>query len=158
MSLPRGAATYKNAALLIIILLTFYIAISIRKYGRDKIYFHIEVIDFITYVRQQIIYFCAPTSKIISGYSGKDLKNSGIFDEGGIDRNIYLDERGKKLLKDYLSKLGKSSAEDQVANCDYTIDGMNSLLNEYKEDVQKKYKAYSTLVFIAGAMVMILLI
>ncbi len=149
---------YRYTAFLLIILLTFYIAIAIRKYGKDKISFHVAVIDFISYVKQQITFFCTPTNKIMSDYSQSDIKNSGLFDEGGIDRNIYLDERGKKLLTEFFSKFGKSSAEDQIANCDYTLDSLKSLLAEYKEDLPKKYKAYSTLTFIIGAMLIILLL
>ena len=81
-----------------------------------------------------------------------------MFDDGGVDRNVYLDERGKKLLKEYFLKLGKSSAEDQIANCDYVIEAMNILLDEYKEQIPKRYKAYSTLTFVIAAMMIILLL
>ena len=154
LSLPR----YRYAVLFIILVLTLYISFFIKKYGRDKISFHADVIDFITYVKRQITFFCTPTDKIISGYAFPGRQDGGIFEEGGIDKNVYLDERGKKLLKDFFSKLGRSSAEDQTANCDYTIDALNSLLDEYEEELPKKYKAYSTLVLIAGAMLMVLLL
>ena len=158
MNLPRDGTAYRYTALLLIILLAIYITVVIRKYAKDKIYFHITIIDFITYVKQQITFFCAPTNKIISEYTVPEIKNSGIFEEGGIDKNKYLDERGKKLMKDFFSKLGRSSADDQIANCDYTIEAMNKLLDEYKEELPKKYKAYSTITLITGAMLVIRLL
>ena len=154
----RGNMLYKHLVFIIIALSDLYIAFSIRKYGTDKIKFHITLLDFITYARQQIVFFCAPTNKIINGYGDRLLRDSGFFDDGGIDGNIYLDTRGKKLMNDFFGKFGKSSVEDQVANCDYTIDGINNLLDEYKNDIQKKYKAYSILTVILGAMVIVLLI
>ncbi len=139
-------------------MLAFYISYCLRKYGREKIEFHISVIDFVNYVKQQITFFCTPTNKIIEGYADNGLYKSGLFDDGGVDRNVYLDERGKKLLKEYFLKLGKSSAEDQIANCDYVIEAMNILLDEYKEQIPKRYKAYSTLTFVIAAMMIILLL
>ena len=139
-------------------MLAFYISYCLRKYGREKIEFHISVIDFVNYVKQQITFFCTPTNKIIEGYADSWLYKSGLFDDGGVDRNVYLDERGKKLLKEYFLKLGKSSAEDQIANCDYVIEAMNILLDEYKEQIPKRYKAYSTLTFVIAAMMIILLL
>lgn len=158
LSLPSEGSVYRYAALPVLLVLAFYISYCIRKYGKEKIEFHISVIDFITYVKQQITFFCTPTNKIIEGYNDSMLSRSGLFNDGGIDRNIYLDERGKKLLKEYFCKLGKSSAEDQIANCDYVIEGMNALLDEYKEVIPKKYKAYSTLAFVIAAMMIILLL
>lgn len=158
MNLLRERSVYRYTAILLILILAFYIALNIRKYGKDKIIFHIDIIDFITYVKQQITFFCTPTNKILEEYSDSKLYRSGIFEDGGVDANIYLDERGKKLLKDYFSKFGKSSAEDQISNCDYTIEQMNDLLNEYKEEIPKKYKAYSTLAFVVSSMLIILLL
>ena len=149
---------YRYTAILIISVIAVYTAFCIRRFGRERISFHVAVIDFITYVKQQINYFCTPTNKLIDNYSDKRIVDSGVFDKEGIDTNIYLDARGKKLLKDFFAKLGKSSADDQIANCDYTIQALNSLLSEYKADIPKKYKVYSTLTLIAGAMLLILLI
>lgn len=149
---------YKQTAILIIIALTLYIALVIENYGRDKVNFHISVIDFITYVKQQIKFFCTPTDKIIAGYRENSQLDIGFFESGGIDSNIYLDTRGKKLLNEFFSRLGKSSAEDQIASCDYTITSIKALLDEYKEEVQKKYKAYSVMALISGAMLIILLL
>ena len=148
---------YKYTAIIIIILLTLYVAFELKKYGRDKISFHMEIIDFITYVRQQISFFCTPTKQILEGYRETEIGNGGFFDADGIDRNIYLDERGKRLMKEFITNFGKSSSEDQIANCNYTIEAMELLISEYKKELPEKYKAYSTLTWVVGAMVVILL-
>ncbi len=158
LSLMREGREYRYTVSAVILFCSVYIASRISKYGKDKICFHVTVIEFITYVRQQISFFCTPTNKIIAEYPDSALQSSGIFDKGGVDRNIYLDERGKKLLKDFLFRLGKSNVEDQIANCNYAIDGMRALLDEYKEEIPKKYKAYSTMAFIIGGMLVILLL
>ncbi len=149
---------YRYTAIFIILLISLYTALCITRYGREKISFHIAVIDFITYVKQQITFFCTPTNKLIEEYHDTKLRESGIFSSDGIEANVYLDARGKKLLKDFFARLGKSSAEDQIASCDYTIEGLNALLTEYRSDIPKKYKVYSTLTLIAGSMLLILLI
>ncbi|MBQ4561825.1 MAG: stage III sporulation protein AB [Clostridia bacterium] len=149
---------YKYFAFGIIMLVSMYCAYCFKKYGEDKIKYHYSIIEFISYVKRQIGYFCTPTQKILGNYDDPILNKSGFFEKNGIEENIYLDSQGKKILLEFFSMLGKSDAEDQMANCDYTIESINSLLNEYKDDVVKRYKAYSTISVVVGLMLIILLI
>ena len=141
---------YKYSAFIIIILLDIYVALTIRNYGDKKIRFHMDLIDFLIYVKQQISCFCTPTRRILDEYKAIEI--------GNVDDNIYLDDRGKEVMNAFFSRLGKSDMDDQISNCDYTIEAINSLLTVYKDEVNAKYKAYSVLTVIGGVMVIILLI
>ncbi|MBR6514337.1 MAG: hypothetical protein IKT46_05825 [Clostridia bacterium] len=158
MNLISAMTLNKYIAIAIGISAVIYISYSIRKYARDKILFHCAVIDFITYTRQQIAFFCTPTARIIASYKDPILSSNGFFDKKGLENNRYLDQRGRKLLEEFFSRLGKSSSEEQTANCDYIIAGLNTLIDEYKNDAEKKYKAYSSLTLILGLMLLILLV
>ena len=149
---------YRCAAIAVCAAIALYIAFSIRKYAADRIEFHTAVVDFIAYVKQQITYFCAPTNKIIEGYSSPVFEKNSIFAPDSIDNNIYLDDRGKKIIHDFFARLGRCTAEEQVSNCDYTITQLNMLISEYRDDMNKRYKAYSGMAVIVGLMLIILLL
>lgn len=149
---------YKYLAFIIIFFLSGYISFRIRKYSNDKIKFHVALIDFITHIRQQITFYCTPTDRIIKEYHDPAIGDCSLLMEGKTINNIYTDERGRKVLNDFFKRLGKSAVEGQIANCDYALSSISTLLSEYIDEKDKKYKAYSMLSLIIGGLLIILLI
>ncbi len=149
---------YRLIAYVIILLVSGYVSFSIRRYGNGKVKFHMAVIDLITHIRQQITFYCMPTDRIINGYNDPVIGDIKEFVKSNGDCSIYTDERGRKILYEFFTRLGKTSTDDQIANCDYAISSLNGLLVGYIEEKDKKYKAYSGLAFVIGAMLVIILI
>ncbi len=157
--------SYKLISYVIIIGISLYIANAIKKQGEGKIFFCQAMIDFITYIKSQISYFCTPTKELIDGYNNDILEKCGFLSmikandwSTAISHSKMLDSRGKSILVAFSSKLGKTSADEQIENCDFAIESLNAILSEYKAEIPKKYKAYSSLAVIVGLMILILLV
>ena len=156
---------FRYLASALIVVISVYIAYQIQRYGANKIGFYHALVEFVSYIKNQILYFRTPTDKIISEFNSSVLERYGFLSlvekgdwRSAAETNGFLDPDTKELMYKFGSKLGKSTAEDQIANCDYTLDVLNKYLSEYKTEIPKKYKAYSSLAVIFGFMILILLI
>ena len=156
---------YKYIGLSLVIAVALYLAVMIKRYAENKERFYIAIYAFIGYIKNQIEYFCTPTYEFIEGYTDPFLEDCGFLRalEGNRwDRAVaecrYTDEQTKKLLLDFGTRLGRSHRDEQIANCEYTMDRVNEKLELCRNEKRGKYKAYSSLVIILGFMIVILLI
>lgn len=155
----------KYIGICLIIGASLYISYCIKRFGENKINCYCAICDLIEYIKDQIEYFCTPTEGLIGSYSNDFLYKSGFLRnlekndwKKAIENDQYLDQYSKTVLEDFSKKLGKSSREQQIANCEYVISALSRKYEICKEDVSKRFKAYSTLAVIVGFMFVILVI
>lgn len=155
----------KYAGLTAIIALSLYIAYSIKKYAENRIRFNCAMLEFITYIKNQIEYFCTPTEDIIESYSEGFLFECGFLGDlcgndwkKAIENSKYIDENSKNIIFGFSNKLGRSAKEEQISNCEYAISALDKQIDLCRAEVIGKYKAYSSLALICGFMIVILLI
>lgn len=153
---------YRYIAFIIIISVTVYIGYMIRNYSIQRIKVLSAVIDMIEYIKNQISFYCTPTQKLFINYEAKLLESVGILEalktghfEKIYGNNIYFDKKVSSVLFSFFEKFGKTSADQQVSNCEYAIAELLKCLEIYKAEENQKYKAYSSLVVISGLMVII---
>ncbi len=156
---------FKYAGITAIIALALYIAWSIKKFGENRIRFNCAMLDFITYIKNQIEFFCTPTEEIIDSYSEGFLFDCGFLGdiEGNdwtraVEKSKYIDDNSKNIIFGFSKKLGKTTKEEQISNCEYAIAALDKQIDSCRADVIGKYKAYSSLAVICGFMIVILLI
>lgn len=155
----------KYLGLTTILGISLYIAVRIRKYAADRIRFFTSIYGFIAYIRNQIEYFCTPTEEFIDSFSDDFLEGCGFLSsiEGNswdeaIRKCRYIDRSNAAVLLDFSSRLGKTGSDEQLANCEYTMEEIKKTIEVCRCDADTRYKAYSALTVIIGFMLVIALI
>ena len=158
----------KYIFIILVLGLSFYIAFYIKKRGEQKILLNEAICDFIEYIKNQIEFFCTPTDEIIANYESPILERYEfltLIDENDWEKALYeskasvlLDKRTTVILDAFSKKLGKSSAQEQISNCDYTLRELRKELEIQKNEVPKKSKAFSAITVVFGFMAVIIIL
>lgn len=158
----------KYIFIILVLGLSFYIAFYIKKRGEQKILLNEAICDFIEYIKNQIEFFCTPTDEIIANYESPVLERYEfltLIDENDWEKALYeskasvlLDKRTTVILDAFSKKLGKSSAQEQISNCDYTLRELRKELEIQKNEVPKKSKAFSAITVVFGFMAVIIIL
>lgn len=155
----------KYIGICMVIGISLYASYCIKRQGENRIQCYSAICDMIEYIKNQIEYFCTPTEDLMRTYSNEFLEKSGFIRDlerndwsVAIENNKYIDEHSKTVLEDFSRKLGKSSKEQQIANCEYAIAALSKKYEVCKDEIPKRIKAYSTLAVIVGFMIIIMVI
>lgn len=159
---------YKYLIIIVVLAMSVYIAAYIKRLNDNKIEVYEGIIDFLEYIKSQIEYFCTPTEEIIKNYENLILNKYGFlealemtnWEKALTQTNMspYLDNTTVTLLKRFSGTFGKTSSQEQISNCEYTLAQLNNELIKLKQDSPQKTKAYSSLTVISGLMIILLIL
>ncbi|MBQ7646609.1 MAG: stage III sporulation protein AB [Clostridia bacterium] len=126
------------------------------------------MLEFIRYIRARILYFKDPLTEIFYDYENKTLEDAGFLKSVrgvGFGKSLenyrvmrFFDGKTAEALKTFSNKLGKTSAEEQIDNCDLCIEALSSVVEKMRRELPQKTGMYSSLCVIAGLGASLLLI
>ena len=116
-----------------------------------------ELIIFIKTVKSKIEYYSLSIDEIFSDYTCKNSFLKQLLN-GEFTTIIHLNENIQKDIKNFFSSLGKGYKKEQLSLCDYTINSLESTLNNLKSEFIKKAKIFRSLSLFLGVGIVILLV
>ena len=139
-------------------------ASSFNKIDKDRISRLEALIEFLTFIRREIDYFCVPVKEIFLRADPRILSACGC-NENVYDFNSFLnsltptpDEEIISVLTSFSRELGGSYREEQLKNCDLHIATLVKIKDKAYADAKKNKKLYTVLCFSAAAAIVILII
>ena len=123
-------------------------------------------IQFIKYIKSQVEYYGTPYPEIFSKYTNIPLEQCGFIQRlrngdwnTALDDTVFgFDNNIKEILYNFGRDLGKKMRDDEINNCDYTIEQLRIHYNTLKSDLPKKNKLCTSLSLMAGLSMIIILI
>ncbi len=123
------------------------------------------LIDFLRFVRVQILSFMTPRDEIFRLYENDVLANTGFLSSLKAEGNIAAavqktsaDREVVHLLTAFDRELGRSFKEGQVAACDFYIARMETCLASQKERLPAVCRIRKTVSLVGALMLTLLLI
>ncbi len=124
-------------------------------------------IAFVTFVRERIERYLLPISQIIKECDSKTAQavvigcdDSEYFDIEGLRAILrtgrYYSDGGAEFDR-FLSSLGSSYREDEIADCDVCLKELSALYGKLSADIPKEAKSRAVLVFCFAAAIIIIL-
>ena len=117
-----------------------------------------EAIDFILYVKTQILYYSKPINEIYKDYNKTSLFLQEILESKEKATLTNFNKESKEKLTSFLSTIGKGFKSEQISLCEDTITYLNEQLTRLEAEYSKKTKAYRSISLFVGVCVVILLI
>lgn len=121
-----------------------------------------DISELFEYIKNQIFYFNTPSEIILKNCKSR-LVNCFDFskDDYGIKdcRKIdFLPEKEKKAVYDFFNSFGKTTREEELKICDYSIGIIEKYKENREQNERKKINGYSCLCMIFGILFVILII
>lgn len=156
----------KYFAVIIILFISFYIALLIKKRCQKRIDVCQSLYNFVEYIKNQIEFFCTPTRQIIDSYEDELLSECKLLPaEDELEDAVVKSELSSYIapgilhsFEDFAFKLGRSGPEEQISNCNYMLYVLGRYLDDERNEMPKKSKVYSALSVVSGFMAAILLL
>ena len=158
----------KAAGLIVILTASVSAAfINTRAYKRS-LSVNEGTLELIRYIRTRILYFHDSLSEIYSDFENAALDRCGLLSEirekgfmVSVSESRYSGFFGKSTLqklKLFGKKLGKTSVEEQIGNCDVCIAVLEDEVSKMRAELPLKTRMYSSLCIISGMGAALLLI
>lgn len=112
-----------------------------------------DLISFVNYVKNKILYFSTPIKEIIDGYEDKNDISNYINEDFS-----QLDKADSQIVKNFFSNLGQGFKSEQIALCDYTDSQLNKSLNCINEKNPNKIKIFRAFSLFASISLIIFII
>ena len=122
---------------------------------------------FVRFVRQRIERYLSPISEILRDCEGDTLddvligcEREEFFDIEGLrsllqSGDLYAD--GGKVFDSFLSSLGSSYRENEIADCDACIKDLGEIRDRLKKELPRERKSRNVLTFCFAAAIVIIL-
>ena len=123
-------------------------------------------IHYIKYIKSQVEYYSTSYPDIFNKYTNVTLEQCGFISRlrdsdwnTAIEGTAFsFDNNIKEILCNFGIELGKKMKDDEINNCDYTIEQLRIHYNTLKSELPKKNKLCTSLSLMAGLSTVIILI
>ena len=159
---------FKTAGLIIILAASVAAAYISSRSCRSRLAANEGILDLVRFIKARIMYYNDPLDKIYNDFENSELDSRGFitelrsegFSEALISSDTIgcFDDTVLAKLGDFTKKLGMTSAEEQVSNCDLCIVFLENEVEKMRAELPKKARMYSSLCVIAGLGAVLLLI
>ncbi len=125
------------------------------------------ILDFLRYIRVQIMTFCRPRGELFASYHNEFLETVGFSERlrttGRITEALSApllsgDKEMRAWLTAFDAELGTSYTEGQIAACDFYIARVEEHLAARREEMPTRTRVRRTVSLVAAVMVALLLL
>lgn len=126
------------------------------------------LLQFVRYVRGQVSYFKMPIGAICEGFQNETFKKielDRLIREKGL-RCAIEEKKGQlglssetySALLDFADRMGTLSYDEQIVDCDYLAERLESEIEGKKAEFPAKKQIYSSMGLLGGAMAVLILL
>lgn len=126
------------------------------------------MLAFIRHIRGKVSYYKSPVGDICSSFQNEVFRRFGIdrlIIEQGFSRALELERGALSMeedaygaLRDFATRLGSLSYDEQIADCDYVAETLEAAIAQKREAISSKRQIYSMMGMLSGAMAVLVLI
>ncbi|MBQ8382462.1 MAG: stage III sporulation protein AB [Clostridia bacterium] len=126
------------------------------------------MLAFVRHIRSKVGYYKAPVGEICTSFQNEAFHRvglDGLIAERGFAQALEM-ERGALLLEEdayqallsFAKRLGSLSYDEQIADCDYIGEVLETAIEQKRESIPAKRQIYSSMGILGGAMAVLILI
>ena len=148
-------------ALIILLGLCFiYLGYCVKKYYKNRYDFYYNFTNFIQILLSEISFLKSDISKVAQSNSFGSILDNWLnsYVNGNISNISFLTDEENTQLISFISGIGKSDMQGELANINYHKSLFESKLQETKGDIDIKAGMYFKLISLAGVILCIIFI
>ena len=126
------------------------------------------MLAFVRHIRGRVSYYKEPVEEICTSFQNEAFRRAGLdrlIAERGFPEALEV-ERGALALEEdayhailsFAKRLGSLSYNEQIADCDYATEVLETAILQKRESIPAKRQIYSAMGILGGAMAVLILI
>ncbi len=126
------------------------------------------MLAFVRHIRSKVSYYKAPVGEICASFQNEAFRRAGVdhlISERGLSKALELERGAFSLEEDaydalqgFAGRLGSLNYDEQIADCDYIAEMLETAIEKKRESIPAKRQIYSTMGLLGGAMAVLILI
>ncbi len=126
------------------------------------------MLAFVRHIRGKVSYYKAPVEEICTSFQNDAFHREGldrlIAQQGLVSAlnakqgTLALEEDAFGALVEFARRLGTLDWDEQITDCDYTAELLESAIAQKRESIPARRQIYSSLGLLGGAMAVLILI